>query len=394
LPKAKESKEAEMSFRRVAYILFILVIAGASALVGAAAGGFAVYRAVQGQPNNLSAPIQEILPANNTNPNQTLTLNNTDVETAITKSVQKVSPTVVTVVGTIPGQVTFFGTTDDQTVSGSGFFITDKGYILTNNHVVEGAKEVSIVLSDGTGQKASIVGTDPYSDIAVLKTDGKVPAVAALGNSDKLNPGESVIAIGSPLGNFKNTVTVGVVSATGRSIDTGNGYQIEDLIQTDAAINHGNSGGPLVNLAGEVIGINTLIVRNTGSGDVAEGLGFAIPVNTAQAVAQQIIQKGYFARPNLGISFQPINPEIALRYNLPAQWGVYITRISNGSPASKAGLQEGDIITKIGDVTLDETHSYVNTLFTFKPGDQITLEVVRVDKKLQVQVTLGEAQHS
>ena len=383
-----------MSLKRVLYVLFILIIAGASALVGAAAGGFAVYRAVQGQPNNLPAPIQDILPANNTNPGQTLTLNNTDVETAVTKSVQKVSPTVVTVVGTIPGQTTFFGNTGDQTVSGSGFFITDKGYILTNNHVVEGTKEVSIVLSDGSEQKATIVGTDPYSDIAVLKTAGKVPAVAALGNSDVLNPGESVIAIGSPLGNFKNTVTVGVVSATGRSIDTGNGYQIEDLIQTDAAINHGNSGGPLVNLAGEVIGINTLIVRNTGSGDVAEGLGFAIPVNTAQAVAQQIIQKGYFARPYLGISFQPINPDIALRYNLPSQWGVYITRVSSGSPASQAGLQEGDIITKVGDVTLDETHSYVNTLFTFKPGDEINLEVVRGNGTVQVQVTLGEAQHS
>ena len=383
-----------MSLKRIMYVLFVVIIAGASALLGATAGGFAVYRAIQGQSSNLPAPIQEILPANNTNPSQTLTLNNTDVETAITKSVQKVSPTVVTVVGTIPGQTTFFGTSGDQTVSGSGFFITDKGYILTNNHVVEGTKEVNIVLSDGTQQKASIVGTDPYSDIAVLKTDGKVPSVAALGNSDVLNPGESVIAIGSPLGNFKNTVTVGVVSATGRSIDTGNGYQIEDLIQTDAAINHGNSGGPLVNLAGQVIGINTLIVRDTGSGDVAEGLGFAIPVNTAQAVAQQIIQKGYFARPYLGISFQPINPDIALRYNLPSQWGVYVTRVSSSSPASKAGLLEGDIITKVGDVTLDETHSYVNTLFTFKPGDQINLEVVRGNDNVQVQVTLGEAQHS
>jgi len=382
-----------MSFRRVIYLVLILVIAGASAMVGAVAGGLAVYRAVQGQSSSLPSPIQEILPASNTDPGQTLTLNNTDVETAITKSVKTVSPTVVTVVGTVPGQTTFFGNSADQTVSGSGFFITEKGYILTNNHVVEGTKEVSIVLSDGSEQKATIVGTDPYSDIAVLKTDGKVPAVAALGNSDALNPGESVIAIGSPLGNFKNTVTVGVVSATGRSIDTGNGYQIEDLIQTDAAINHGNSGGPLVNLAGQVIGINTLIVRSTDNGDVAEGLGFAIPVNTAQAVAQQIIQKGYFARPYMGISFQPINPDIALRYNLPAQWGVYVTRISSGSPASSAGLKEGDIITKVGDVALDETHSYVNTLFTFKPGDQINLEVVRANSTVQVQVTLGEAQH-
>jgi len=382
-----------MTLKRIFYILLVLLFGGAAAFAGAIAGGFTVYRAVQ-QRANLPAAVQQIIPANNTNPNQTLVLNNTNVETAVTQSVQKVGPAVVTVVGTVPGQQTFFGLTGDQTVSGSGVFITDQGYILTNNHVVEGTKLVNIVLSDGTEEQATIVGTDPYSDIAVLKTDGKVPAVATLGNSDALDPGESVIAIGSPLGNFKNTVTVGVVSATGRSIDTGNGYQIEDLIQTDAAINHGNSGGPLVDLAGEVIGINTLIVRNTNSGDVAEGLGFAIPVNTAQVIAQQIIQKGYFARPYIGINYQPIDPNIAARYNLPAQWGVYVTEVTNGGPASEAGLQQGDIITKVGDVALDETHTYVNTLFTFKPGDQITLTFVRNGKETQVQITLGEAQHN
>jgi len=381
-----------MTLKKTLYILLVMAVAGLSALTGALAGGAVVYRTLQQGSANLPGPVQNVLPSNNTDPNQTLTLNTTDVETSITQSVQKVGPAVVTVVGTIPGQNTFFGSTGDQMVSGTGFFITDQGYILTNNHVVEGTKEVTIVLSDGTEQKATIVGTDIYSDIAVLKTEGSVPAVAKLGNSDVLQPGESVIAIGSPLGNFKNTVTVGVVSATGRSIDTGNDYQIEDLIQTDAAINHGNSGGLLVNLAGEVVGINTLVVRNTNSGDVAEGLGFAIPVNTAQAVAQQIIQKGYFARPYLGISFQPIDPEIAAVYNLPAQWGVYITRVAQNSPAGQAGLQEGDIITKIGEIALDEAHSYVNTLFTFQPGDQITLDVVRGNETMQVDVTLGEAQ--
>ncbi|MBI4760858.1 MAG: S1C family serine protease [Chloroflexota bacterium] len=379
-----------MSLKKILYAFFVVVIAGASALAGAAAGGFAVYRAVQ-QRSSLPASIQNVLPVNN--PPQTLVLNGTNIETAITQSVQKVAPAVVTVVGTIPGQMTFFGPTGDQTVSGSGFFINEQGYLLTNNHVVEGTSEIKIILADGTEQPAVIVGTDIYADVAVLKTEGKVPAVAALGNSDALDPGESVIAIGSPLGNFKNTVTVGVVSATGRSIDTGNGYQIEDLIQTDAAINHGNSGGPLVNLAGEVVGINTLVVRNTASGDVAEGLGFAIPVNTAAAIAQQIIQKGYFARPYLGIRFQPINPAIAARYNLPAQWGVYVMEVVEGSPASQAGLQQGDIITKIGDVTLNETRSYVNTLFTHQPGEQVTLTVVRNGKEIQVQVTLGEAKH-
>lgn len=382
-----------MTSKRIFYILLVMAVAGVSALTGAAVGGYATYKAVQ-QGSGLPAPVQQILPANNAGSAQPIVLNSTNIETAITQSVQKVGPAVVTVVGTIPGQQTFFGFTGDQTVSGSGVLISDHGYILTNNHVVEGTKEVKVVLSDGTEQAAKIVGTDIFSDIAVLKTDGEVPAVAALGNSDALDPGESVIAIGSPLGNFKNTVTVGVVSATGRSIDTGNGYQIEDLIQTDAAINHGNSGGPLVNLAGEVIGINTLVVRNTNSGDVAEGLGFAIPVNTAQAIAGQIIEKGYFARPYMGIRYQPVTPQIAARYDLAAQWGAYVMEVVENGPASEAGLKQGDIITKIGDVTLDATHSYVNTLFTFKPGDQVTLTVMREGKETQIQITLGETKHT
>jgi len=381
-----------MTKNRVIYILLVVMLAGMSAVSGAAVGGIVVYRSMsQVQAASLMNPTPAAQTVQANNNQQTLVVNTTDIETTITQAVQTVGPAVVTVVGTIPGQVTIFGPTGDQTVSGSGVFISDKGYVLTNNHVVEGAKDLTIVLSDGTEEKATLVGTDQYSDIAVLKTEGKVPAVATLGNSDVLKPGETVIAIGSPLGDFKNTVTVGVVSATGRSINTGQGYQIEDLIQTDAAINQGNSGGPLVNLAGEVVAINTLIVRNSGSGVVAEGLGFAIPVNTAQAVAAQIIQNGYISRPYMGISFQAITPEIAAAYNLPAQWGVYITKVAANSPAGRANLQRGDIITRIGDVSLDETHSYINTLFSYKPGDQVTVAYVRNGKTQQAQVTLGES---
>jgi len=150
-----------MSPKRILYILLVIVLAGASALIGAFAGGVVVYRTLRQQSSSLPAPIQQILPASNTSPNQTLTLDTTNIETSITQSVQKVGPAVVTVVGTIPGQLTIFGPTGDQTVSGTGFFITDQGYILTNNHVVEGTREVNIVLSDGTQQKATIVGTDP-----------------------------------------------------------------------------------------------------------------------------------------------------------------------------------------------------------------------------------------
>jgi 2-alkenal reductase len=374
----------------------VILLAGVAALSGAAVGGVVVYRTVnkiQPVSQAVSAPTTKVVQASNNPPQETLVINTTDIQTTITQAVKKVGPAVVTVVGTLQSQMTQFGPSGTQTVSGSGVFISDTGYILTNNHVIDGVKDVTVILSDGTQEKATVVGADMYSDIAVLKVDGKVPDVASLGNSDVLNPGESVIAIGSPLGDFKNTVTVGVVSATGRSIDTGNGYTIDGLIQTDAAINQGNSGGPLVDLAGEVIGINTLIVRNSGSGTVAEGLGFAIPVNTAAAVADQIIQTGYITRPYMGINFQPITPDIANAYNLPVQWGAYVTSVSASSPASKAGIQTGDILTSIGGIALDGTHSFINTLFTYKPGDQITVEIMRNGKSQQVQITLGEINH-
>jgi serine protease Do len=381
-----------MSWRRVFYVLVVIVVAGVSALSGVLAGGFAVYQAVrQNLPAKSPLALVQQAVVTSTNPPPVLEVDTTKIESTITKAVAQVGPTVVTVVGTIPGQMTFFGPTGDQTVSGSGFFISQDGYILTNNHVVEGVKEVNIVLSDGSQEKATIVGTDVYADLAVLKTNVAAPAVAALGNSDVLNPGESVIAIGSPLGDFKNTVTAGVVSATGRVIDTGQGYQIEGLIQTDAAINQGNSGGPLVNLAGEVIGINTLMVRNSGGGAIAEGLGFAIPVNTARAVAEQIMQKGYFSRPFMGIRWQSISPDIAAAYNLPVKWGAYVTEVTSNTPAGKGGLQADDIIIQIGDTPIDESHSYINVLFQHKPGDQVTVQVLRDGKKLDLQVTLGES---
>jgi 2-alkenal reductase len=202
-----------------------------------------------------------------------------------------------------------------------------------------------------------------------------------------------VIAIGSPLGDFKNTVTVGVVSATGRILDTGKGYQMEDLIQTDAAINRGNSGGPLINLNGEVIGINTLILRGSGfSGDIAEGLGFAIPIDTARAVSQQIIEKGYFSRPYLGISWQPITPRVSAAYDLPVDWGVYVTDVFANGPADQAGVQPGDIITQLGEIMIDDDQSYINTLFSFNPGQTIPIQVVRGQNIIQLSVTLGESQ--
>ena len=382
-----------MTRNRIIYLILVIMLAGVAALSGAAVGGVVVYRTVsQNQPASAvaSSPVQPVIQANNSSQQQPLTLNTTDIQTTITQAAKLVGPAVVTVSGTIPSQMSQFGPTGPQTVSGSGVFISDQGYILTNNHVIDGVTGITITLADGTTEPATLVGTDMYSDIAVLKTTGKIPAVATLGNSDALTPGDTAIAIGSPLGDFKNTVTVGVISATGRSIDTGNGYTIDGLIQTDAAINQGNSGGPLVNLAGQVIGINSMIVRNSGTGVVAEGLGFAIPINTAAAVADQIIQTGYITRPYMGVNVQPITPDIANAYNLPVQYGAYVTSVTSSSPASKAGLRTGDIITSIGGTAIDANHSFVNILFSFKPGDQVTVIFNRNGSSQQVQLTLTQ----
>ncbi len=376
-----------MAWKRLIYVAFLILAVAFSALGGALAGGVAVYAALRRPPASPS-PVSQATPPAPT----TFHVSSTQIETAITTAVQKVGPAVVTVVGVIPGQEGFFFRLPDQEVSGSGVIISEAGYIVTNNHVVENTTRLAVILADGTQLPAKLVGADRYADLAVLKVESPVPAVATLGDSSLLKPGETVIAIGSPLGDFKNSVTVGVISATGRVLDSGQGYQMEDLIQTDAAINRGNSGGPLVNLAGEVIGINTLVVRGSGvQGDIAEGLGFAIPSNTVKTVAGQIVEKGYFSRPYLGIRWQPITPNVAAVYDLPVEWGAYVAEVVAGSPADRAGLRPGDIITHIGDIAIDAQHSYINALFNYTPGEQVRLIVVRGTRTIEVEVTLGEA---
>jgi serine protease Do len=321
-----------------------------------------------------------------------LIISQTEIQTTITDVVTKTEPSVVTVVGVVSGGLTFFGAEADQQVSGSGFIISTDGFIITNNHVVENANELFVILNNGTQLPARLISRDVFSDLAVLKVEGVMPTVARLGNSDLLKPGETVIAIGSPLGDFLNSVTVGVISATGRSLDSGNGYQLENMIQTDAAINSGNSGGPLVNLAGEVIGVNTLVVRgDISSGNaIAEGLGFAIPSNSVIMVSDQILQKGYFARPFLGVQIQAINPRLASVYDLPVQWGAYITRLDRNGPAAQAGISTGDIITRIGDKQIDEKNSYYNALFTYSPGQSVPIEILRGKNVLTLIVVLAE----
>jgi 2-alkenal reductase len=373
---------------KLLYLLIIVVIAFGSSIVGAASGVILTVNYIDNKNAKDSMNTGLINPTPTAN---AIEVNSTIIDTTITSVVEQVEPAVVTVVGTISGSSTFFGTTPDQEVSGSGVIITEDGYIITNNHVVEGTKSLSVIFNDGTEKPATLINQDIFADLAVVKIEGKVPGVAKFGNSDLLKPGETVIAIGSPLGTFRNSVTVGVISATGRSLDSGNGYTMEDLIQTDAAINSGNSGGPLVNLAGEVIGINTLVIRGTNTSASAEALGFAIPSKTTQMIGTQIIQNGYFARPNLGANYQNITPRLASWYNLPVNWGAYVTDVTRNGPADQVGIKVGDIITQIGEIQLDEKNSFVNALFTYEPGQTVTLIYYRDNNSHQIDVTLGKA---
>ncbi len=372
----------------VAMLILGLIIGAAG---GAVAGGLVARNLLQAEAIAATKPIpttSNVIPAV-TGAVQTI---NTDTSSAVVAAVKKVDQAVVTVVNTMPQQRIFgwFGDTVQQPkASGSGVIISPQGYIVTNNHVVDGYETLQVIFADGTTVPATLVGTDSFSDLAVIKVDREVPAVAQFGNSEALQIGETVIAIGSPLGNFKNTVTVGVVSALGRTLDVQSGSAYEQMIQTDAAINHGNSGGPLVNLNGQVVGINTAVVRSdSSSGDVAEGLGFSIPSQTVSDVTAQLIAKGQVVRPYLGVRWQLINPDIAQANNLPMQWGAYVQQVEAGSTADQAGIQRGDIITKIGNEELSDENAFANLLNHHKVGDNIAITVWRDGQTLTLNGTL------
>jgi serine protease Do len=279
-----------------------------------------------------------------------------------------------------------------QVGQGSGTIITADGYIITNNHVVEGADRIKVTLSDGREfNDATIIGTDPDSDIAVIKIDGDDLPTIELGDSDDLEIGEWVIAVGNPFG-LSETVTVGVVSAKGRHVGiTEGGY--EDFIQTDAAINPGNSGGPLLNLDGKAIGINSAIFSRSGG---YMGIGFAIPVNMATKIKDQLIASGKVTRGYVGISMNPkgITPELAESFGLEKNAGVLIAEVLQDTPAERAGLKSGDIILKTDGKDVQDNISFRNYVALVKPGDKIKLIVLRGDKEKEITVKVGSKEDS
>jgi len=267
---------------------------------------------------------------------------------------------------------------------GSGVIVSANGYILTNNHVVEGADEIQVLMRDNRNAEAAVVGTDPESDLAVLRIDLKDLPAITIGQSDDARIGDVVLAIGNPFG-VGQTVTMGIISAMGRNMVGINTY--ENFIQTDAAINPGNSGGALVNALGQLIGVNSAIYSKSGG---YQGIGFAIPAKFAIDVMQQIIQNGHVIRGWLGIEVQDITPELAESFHLKDTQGVIIAGILRNGPAAVAGLHPGDIIMKINSQAIENSKQVMNTIAGIKPDAAIKLEIIRQGKTMDIEGKVGQ----
>ncbi len=275
-----------------------------------------------------------------------------------------------------------------QQALGSGFIVTDDGYIITNNHVVSGADKISVLLEDEREFKAKLIGSDNLTDLAILKIEeGKELPVVDLGNSDNIEVGDFAVAIGNPFG-LKGTVTFGVISAKGRRESQIDNYAaLKNYIQTDAPINQGNSGGPLLNIDGEVVGINTAIYSKTGG---SIGIGFAVPINIAKKVFEQIKTKGTVERGYIGALVQDLTEDIAKHLNLKKTEGVLINSITEDGPADKSGLKSGDIILEIDGNKVKNSAEVVNKITSYSPDDKIKLKILRKGEKKDITITLGK----
>lgn len=314
-------------------------------------------------------------------------------EEAISKVAAKVSPSVVSIVTTTSARSAWGYSSQG---AGTGVIVSKDGYIMTNNHVIKGASKVSVVLSDGTEyDKVVVVGSDPLNDIAFVKIEGVSNLTPAeLGNSGKLRIGQRVVAIGNALGQFDNTVTSGIVSAMGRplvasSSDGSNAESLTDLIQTDAAINSGNSGGPLVDLAGRVIGINTAVATD------ANGIGFAIPINATRGVLAEVLEHGKVARAYLGVRYLDVTASLASSKDLDSKKGAFVYAdgethpVVKGGPADKAGVKADDIILKVDDDVIGIAGSMSSIIGQYRPGDKVTLTVLRDGKEIKLNAELA-----
>lgn len=314
-------------------------------------------------------------------------------ESAVTETFKKVSPGVVTL--TVQAQRTdSLGRTIRETNLGSGVIIDPRGYLITNEHVVRGATRIVVTLSDGEERPGVVVGDDaPFTDIALVRIQPEGLTVVPMGDSDALIPGQAVLAIGSvafsaTATDFRNTITRGIVSGIHRRWPRDD-VVMEDLIQTDAAVNHGNSGGALVTMTGELVGITTTVVRGTQGGHQVEGVAFAISSRTFKPIVDQLIRTGKTERPYVGIVHRQITPDLAQQTRLPVQEGVVVLDVVSDSPAAKAGLQKGDVITKLADREITADSPYLNVLAKQRPNTTIPVTVLRGNRELTLTLQVG-----
>ena len=304
---------------------------------------------------------------------------------AVVHAVETVGPAVVKIEAHAPAR-SRRGGPRDRGGSGSGFLFTPDGLVLTNSHVVHGSSYIEVTLQDGRHCLATAVGDDPDTDLAVLRISGDELEPARLGDSEALHPGELVIAIGNPLG-FQATVTAGVVSALGRSLRSRSGRLMENIIQTDAALNPGNSGGPLVNARGEVVGVNTAMIQQ------AQNLCFAIPSNTVRWVASRLIQSGRVRRGYLGLGGQTVRLQRrrVVEFQLPRETGILVLNVEPGSPAHRAGLAEGDLILAFGTEPVGGVDDLHRLLTEPRIGTQTSLTLLRLGRRLTLEITPAES---
>lgn len=322
-------------------------------------------------------------------------------EESIAAVAKAVSPSVVSVLTSTNQVSRLYSQQYQQEGAGTGMIVSSNGYILTNKHVVEGADSVTVVLTDGKQyENVEVLGSDPLNDVAFLKIKGVsgLPAIT-LGDSKTIRIGQSVVAIGNALGQYQNSVTSGIISGTGRPViatsdGTANGQpeSLTDLIQTDAAINSGNSGGPLLNLKGQVIGINTAIAEN------AQSIGFAIPISATKGMLSHVIKTGKVERAYLGVQYISITPAVKEEYDLAADSGDYVTAdrgssVQSGGPADKAGVRDGDIITSVNGYKVGEVASVSTLISEYEPGQKVELKVLRDGRELTLNATLGTYQN-
>ena len=386
IPVAPRTRKSHLAAKRTAAIFCACLLTSAAAGFG---GGYLASTLTEPAVSAAAGSQSGTTLSTSASPaaNASTTPNTTSSGAAMTVSqvVEAVSDSVVEI-STEVTQENIFRQMVTAQAAGSGVIISEDGYIVTNNHVIENGQNITVRLKDGTSYPATLVGTDPQTDVAVLKIEATGLTAAQVGSSEGLQVGDTVIAIGNPLGELGGTVTNGIVSATSRQIELEG--ETMTLLQTNAAINPGNSGGGLFNDQGQLVGI--VVAKSSGSG--VEGLGFAIPVDTAKAVWEDLITNGYVTgRGELGISVIDVTDQrMALMYRLP-QLGVYVAGIENGSAAQMAGLQVGDGVLAVNGTEVSSTSELKGELEKYGAGDQVTLTVLRDNGQQDVEVTLQES---